>query len=380
MVAFGTTTGYIPTILDATRAPKVSLATRLASDIRSQAESLARVFDQQRGAGCTQLQKAAALLRSSKRVVIVGIGASLNAAIPLENFLCSHGIETCTVEAGEFLHYRSATCRDVSVAVISRSGESIEIAMLLAALRGRVPIMGVTNEPDSALAREADIVLGVGSLPDEMVAIQSYTGTLLTLYLLGMAAVGQFDAGCWEVQQLLPGMEAWTTTHLQAMSDWDAFLERDSIVHLLGRGPSYGTALEGALLFGEIAKTPAVAMGVASFRHGPIEVVDRRFRGIVFAPHGKTRDLNIGLARDLTSFGGSVRLIGPADADGHGLQWVNTPPCPEMLAPLLEVVPVQVAAMRLAELRGIAVGSFRYISQVTRDERAITRAQTPAED
>jgi len=35
-----------------------------------------------------------------------------------------------------------------------------------------------------------------------------------------------------------------------------------------------------------------------------------------------------------------------------------------------------VAAMRHAELRGIAVGSFRYITQVTRDERAISRAQT----
>jgi glucosamine--fructose-6-phosphate aminotransferase (isomerizing) len=42
-----------------------------------------------------------------------------------------------------------------------------------------------------------------------------------------------------------------------------------------------------------------------------------------------------------------------------------------MLAPLLEIVPVQVAAMRLAELRGIVLGSFRYAAQVTRDEGSI---------
>ncbi len=82
---------------------------------------------------------------------------------------------------------------------------------------------------------------------------------------------------------------------------------------------------------------------------------------------------------DLIRFGGSVRLIGPADSDGKGLPWINTPPCPEMLAPLLEIVPVQVAALRLAELRGIAVGSFRYIAQVIRDERAISRPQTAHE-
>ena len=39
--------------------------------------------------------------------------------------------------------------------------------------------------------------------------------------------------------------------------------------------------------------------------------------------------------------------------------------------PLLEIVPVQVAAMRLAELRGIVLGSFRYAAQVTRDEGSI---------
>ena len=344
---------------------------RLALDIRGQAASLARVLDRQCGAGRTQLRQAAALLRTSKRVVITGIGASLNAAIPLENFLSSHGIGTCSVEAGELLHYRSAACQDATVIVVSRSGESIEIAMLLETLRGRVPIVGVTHEAGSKLAHEADVVLEVCSLPDEMVAIQSYTGTLLALHLLGMETVDQLDAARREVNELLPGFARWTDTQLQAARDWDGFLASDSFVHLLGRGPSCATAWAGALLFGEIAKAPAIAMAVASFRHGPIEVVDRDFRGFIFAPPGKTRALNIGLAADVMRFGGSVRLIGPAGVDGHGLPWVDTPSFPDVLAPLVEIVPIQVAAMRLAELRGIALGSFRYISQITRDERAL---------
>jgi glutamine---fructose-6-phosphate transaminase (isomerizing) len=353
---------------------------RLALDIRGQSASLARVLDQQCGAGRTQLHQAAALLRTAKRVVITGIGASLNAAIPLESFLCSRGIAICSVEAGELLHYRSAACRDATVAVISRSGESIEIAMLLETLRGHVPIVGVTHDPGSTLAHEADVVLEVCSLPDEMVAIQSYTGTLLALYLLGMETVEQLDAGRREATELLPGLARWTDTQLRAMRDWDGFLSSDSFVHLLGRGPSCATAWEGALLFGEIAKAPATAMAVASFRHGPIEVVDRYFRGLVFAPAGKTRDLNIGFAADVTRFGGSVRLIGPAGVDGHGLPWINTPSCPDLLAPLVEIVPVQVAAMRLAELRGITPGSFRYVTQITRDERALGRSpSTPAD-
>lgn len=350
---------------------------RLALDIRGQAASLEHVLEQHCGAGRARLEEAAAVLRASRRIVVVGIGASLNAALALTNLLSLHGIESCAVEAGELLHYRRPTYQDATVVLISRSGESIEIATLVAALPAGTPILGVTNEPDSALGRRADVLLDVGSLPDEMVAIQSYTGTLLTLYLLGMATVGQVDAGSREVQEVLPALGPWTAANLEAIRDWDTFLEPDSVVYLLGRGPSYATALEGALLFGEIAKAPAIAMGVASFRHGPIEVVDRRFRAIVLAPLGRTRDLNIGLARDVVRFGGSVRLIGPTDSDGKGLPWISTPPCPEMLAPLLDVVPLQAAAMRMAQLRGVVVGTFRYITQVTRDERAINPTQAP---
>jgi glucosamine--fructose-6-phosphate aminotransferase (isomerizing) len=357
----------------------MSLTTpRLALDIRGQSASLARVMDQHCGAGRARLQEAAGLLRSSARVVIVGMGASLNAAIPFENLLCSHGIKSCSVEAGELLHYRLAACQDATIVVVSRSGESIEITRVLAALRGRVPIIGVTNESNNTLGREADVVLDVGSLPDEMVAIQSYTGTLLTLFLLGMATADRLGEAHKELDGLLPSLPGWITASLQAHRDWDAFLEPDSCLYMLGRGPSYGSAAQAALLFSEVAKAPAIAMGVASFRHGPIEVIDRRFRALVFAPRGRTRDLNIGLAKDISRFGGSVRVIGPKDEDQSGSHWINTQPCSEVLAPLLEIVPAQVAAMRLAELRGIVVGSFRFAPQVTKDEATIALQQFQA--
>lgn len=343
-------------------------APRMASDIEGQSASLARVLQQQFGEGRAQLLEAAALLRSAGRSVVIGVGASLNASIALENLLCARGYNSSSVEAGEFLHYRHEICRGAAVVVVSRSGESIEIARLLSALQGRAAIVGVTSEPRSTLARAADIVLEVRSLPDEMVAIQSYTGTLLTLYLLGMAVAQALDEAQQEVEALLRDFPGWISANLAEPRTWDEFLERDAPIYTLGRGPSLGSALQGALLFNEIAKAPAVGMAVASFRHGPIEVVDQRFRGLVFASQGRTRDLNVGLATDIVRFGGKVRLIGPGGTDGSGLQWIHTPPCSELLAPLVEIVPVQVAAMRLAQLRGIVVGSFRYAPQVTVDE------------
>ena len=346
---------------------------RLAEDIQAQPASLACVLRQQCGKGRVGLLHAASLLRSAKRAVITGIGASLFASIPLENLLCSHGIDAVTIEAAELLHYRGNAYRDAVVIMVSRSGESVEIVKLLSTLKGRLPIICVTNDAASTLTREADLSLRVGSLPDEMVAIQSYTGTLLALHLLGRAMVDELDSAEEEIAALLPALPPFIACQLEELQDWDTFMEGGAPVYLLGRGPSCGSALEGALLFNEIAKAPAIGMPAASFRHGPVEVIDQDFEGLIFAPQGRTCDLNVGLARDLVRFGGRIRVIGPARADAAGLAWCNTPACPEMLAPLVEIVPVQVAALRLAVLKGLAVGSFRYTPQVTIDEATFSR-------
>lgn len=346
----------------------------LADDIQGQPKSLGCVLEQQRRNGLSSLLSAASLLRSAERVLITGIGASMFASIALENFLCSRGADAVVVEAGEMLHYRRNGYRNAVIVAVSRSGESIEITKILQSLKGRYPIIGVVNEPASILSREADVSIHVGSLHDEMVAIQTYTGTLLALRLLGSAVVNELDMALAETEAILPVFSDFVARCFADLYEWDSFLEADSIVHLLGRGPSCASASEGALLLNEIAKIPAVGMPVASFRHGPVEVVDSGFRGLVFAPSGCTRELNLALAQDLTRFGGRVRVIGPPQSDASGLEWLRTPDIAEIVSPLFQIVPVQIAALRLAQLRGIPVGTFRFAPQVARDEAAFILA------
>jgi glutamine---fructose-6-phosphate transaminase (isomerizing) len=346
---------------------------RLLRDIQAQPESLAGVLSYHCGEGREALEQAAALLRGQKRVIITGMGASLYASLPLEYLLCGSGIDASAVESAEMLHYHKDACDGAVAVLVSRSGESVEVAKLSAALRGRVPMIGVTNEADSPLARDSNSSLHIRSLPDEMVAIQSYTGTVLTLLLLGAAASGTLAEMRAALEKALESLPELIARNLAALESWDEFLEARTPVYLLGRGPSCGSALEGALLFNETAKAPAAGMPAGSFRHGPVELVDERFCGIVFAAAGRTRTLNLTLARDVQRFGGKVRVIGPQDGDSAGLTVCEVPAAAEPVAPLLEIIPVQFAALRLAQLRGLKIGSFRYTPQVTRDENAFVR-------
>jgi glucosamine--fructose-6-phosphate aminotransferase (isomerizing) len=345
----------------------------LANNIQAQPESLARTLRHQCGEGAEAMKRAAALLGSGKKIVITAMGASLFASIPLQYFLSSLGLNATVVEAGELLHYLNSSWKDAVVLMVSRSGESVEITRLLERMKGAAPIIGVTNEPLSLLARSADISLTIASLSDEMVAIQTYTGTLLTLYLLGNQVAGTFDTAADEVQKMLPSFASLVQASMNSLAEWDAFLVPPATVYLLARGPSLASAHEGALLFHEVAKSPAVAMPVASFRHGPVEVVDHNFRGIVFAPNDGTRELNLSLARDLIDFGGRIRVIGPSGSALPDAQGCDVPSVAESLAPIVEIVPLQAAAYQLAVLRGIEPGSFRYAPQVAVDEASFNQ-------
>jgi glucosamine--fructose-6-phosphate aminotransferase (isomerizing) len=348
--------------------------TRLEQDIYGQPLSQAGVLEHQRGTGRKALEEAAALLKSRRQVVITAMGGSLWAAIPLEYYLNAHGIPAVAVEAAELLHYRRRLCEGAAVLMVSRSGESVEIVKLLDALRGQSPVVGVTNETDSTLARQADICIQVHSLPDEIVAIQSYTGSVLALMLLGTAAAGEFDSAAQQSEAALSHLPEMIARADAASPEWNDFLGSGGPVYLLGRGPSYGSAMEGSLLFHETAKGPALGMAAASFRHGPVEAVDNKFRAIVFAPEGKTRSLNLALAREILRLGGLVKVIGPSGEDAGMVPGIVTPAVPEMWAPLIEIVPVQFAAMRLAALRGLPIGVFRHSGQVTRDETTFSLA------
>jgi glutamine---fructose-6-phosphate transaminase (isomerizing) len=340
-------------------------------DILRQPESLARVMEHHCGAGCGELQAAATLVRDAPLVILTGMGASLFACMPLQYYLAARGRRVLLVESAELLHYQPEICRGAVVVVVSRSGDTVEISKLLDRLvEYGARVIGVTNEASGRLAGNAGRVLLVASHRDELVAIQSYTGQLLTLLMLGSLACGEPEAE-WRagLDRLLAELSGVIHCHLEAMGGAQSFFADAACVHLLGRGPSLASCCEGALLFNETAKLPAIAQPAGQFRHGPVEVVDNSFRGIVFAPNGATRQLNLQLARDLAAFGGSVCVVGPSeDGVAAALPFWEIPADTCLFTPVFEVVPLQIAAWQAAQWRGLVPGEFRYVSPVTLDE------------
>lgn len=343
----------------------------LLENIFAQPRSLQQVAEYQFVAGRDALNRSAEALRGSRNIVLTGMGASLFACAPLAHMLAERGVTSSVVESSELLYFFSSTLdSDTAVVLVSRSGESVEVTRLLPILKERgCRSVGVFNVPDSTLARQAQEQLFLNCPPDELVAVQTYTATLLALALLGAAYSGEVESARDEVEKTIPLLERLIKQCFLQAAGWEGFTSGSAPVYFLGRGAALASVSEGELLMHEVAKMPGVGMSVPQFRHGPVEAVNPEFRAVVFGTQPATADLDLGLAMDLVRMGARVRWLGPDSGVRNLLPLCSWPDgIPSRFTSLLEAIPLQLLAYRLAQARGVPAGKFRYAPMVTLSE------------
>ncbi|MGA7414475.1 MAG: SIS domain-containing protein [Bryobacteraceae bacterium] len=347
------------------------MTTPLFENILAQPTALQVVGVYQFGPGLPAILRSAELLRNSKRIVLTGMGASLFACIPMRYALSAKGISVSVAETAELLHFLNAELgRDTAVILVSRSGESVETVKLLDLLDHRhYPTVGVLNVPGSTLAARTTEHILLNSPADQLVAVQTYIATAVTLLLLTAAYLDEFDQAKSDLAATVAHLTGWIEECIAASHASQAFTDLTTPLYILSRGPGLASVDEGVLLMHEVAKTPATGMSIAQFRHGFVEAADDRIRAVVIGTQSVTAAIDHQFAVDMTKMGAAVRWIGPLESDSS-LQTLGTWPetVPARFASVFEAVPLQLLAYRTAESRGLTPGLFRWASTVTGSE------------
>lgn len=343
------------------------MTTDILFDILEQPRLLAAAAQAHLAPG-SALAEAAGTLAAyrGRRVLLAGMGSSSFALYPALLRLQAAGFAAAQVELAELLHFGGPLDADTLLVVVSQSGETVEALRLLERRPPAGPLVAVTNTPDSTLGRAATHLVPTLAGDEKTVATRTYTTSLLALSLMAELALGERPEALHE--RLAPTLAAVAHAAAEGRALVDGLAEAwlaPGPLTILGRGPSLATALSGGLLFKETAKIPAEGLSTAQFRHGPIEIAQPGHRAIIVAGPGDTLALDLGMARDLRAAGSQVLVVGPASADAAD-QVIPLPPV--WLAPLAEIVPLQLLARRMALGLGIAPGSFRHITKVTAKE------------
>ena len=140
-----------------------------------------------------------------------------------------------------------------------------------------------------------------------------------------------------------------------------------SDIEIIGRGFNYATAFELALKLKELAYVHAEPYSSADFLHGPVALVDERFRAWVFAPTGATYSSAVEFTERIKR--GGARVIGVSDNEAFlnlcdaGMRL--PPLIPEWLSPLVAILPGQLFALHLALAKGLDVDHPRNLTKVT---------------
>ena len=135
--------------------------THFLEDILRQPTEIKRAIDYLLGPGKSALDKARSLTRSTRDVIITGIGASWHAALRAGALLNLEGNHALIQEASELLYFATIP-RGAVIVAISRTGRSVEIVRLLdKAEASGASVIGITNCADSPLARKAAVAIVV---------------------------------------------------------------------------------------------------------------------------------------------------------------------------------------------------------------------------
>jgi glucosamine--fructose-6-phosphate aminotransferase (isomerizing) len=248
----------------------------------------------------------------------------------------------------------------------------VEIVQLLAKARAsEATVIGITNAAGGTLAREAQIPIVIPVELDHAISVNTYTTLAQAAGVLAASVVGSFDARLAESLARAFAAAGRAIPEWQAQIENSAWLAPRSTTYFLARGSSLGNAYEARLMWEEGVKSPATAMGTGSFRHGPQEIVGKDVRFGLWIDGAKMREQDLAVARDLRKLGARVMLIGqrlPGDAGDLVFQ------IPEIASEwqfLIDIIPAQLVAERLARLSGSDPDTFRLSSFVVEDDAGL---------
>jgi glutamine---fructose-6-phosphate transaminase (isomerizing) len=321
--------------------------------------------------------------RDFRNIRIVACGTSWHAGLAGKFMIERLAQVPVEVDYGSEFRYRDPIVdHRTLVIVISQSGETADtIAAQREARQKGAKTLAICNVVGSMITREASGTILTHAGPEIGVAsTKAFSGQLTALALLALH-LGELRAGTSPdsakalVQEMarIPHKMEWV---LQRDDEYEALARqffRHSDFLYLGRGIHYPIALEGALKLKEISYIHAEGYPAGEMKHGPNALIDENLPVVIIA----TRDEND--TASMTRYEKTVSNIKEVKArDGIVISVVTEsdrlareasdhvieiPAAPEILTPILEILPLQLLAYHIAVRRGCDVDQPRNLAK-----------------
>jgi len=315
-------------------------------------------------------------LRAISRVVLIGMGTSMHAAmVGRVYFERIAGIPAEVDNSSEF-RYREALI-DAATLVISvaQSGETVDTLEAMAEAKRRgAPMLTICNTPGAQSTRVADGYVLTRCGPEVAVAsTKTLTASMAALYMLACRA-GRARGAIDDAQlgvllrdlARVPGLMGRVLKLEPEIAAIAHKLFRSQNFLFLGRGTQYPIAMEGALKLKEVSYIHAEGYPAGEMKHGPIALIDRAMPVVAIALDDGTRDKMLSNIEQVRARDGIVVGIateGDSAIGGKCDHALFLPPAAPLIAPLLSAIPMQLLSYHIAVRRGCDVDQPRNLAK-----------------
>jgi len=308
-------------------------------------------------------------------VQIVACGTSYHAGLVARHWLEGLAGLPCSVEVASEFRYRNKVVAPNTLFVsISQSGETADT---LACLRfskdaGYLARLGICNVPTSSLSRESDLVFLTRAGPEIGVAsTKAFTTQLIGLLMLTLAlgrnhglsatAEGRINEALRAVPESLNAVMKLEPLIIKMAEVFD----HKEHVLFLGRGIHYPIAMEGALKLKEISYIHAEAYPAGELKHGPLALIDSEMPVIAVAPNDDLLEKLKSNLQEVKARGGELYVFGHSHESHEGTvtQFIELPEMPELIAPIIYTIPLQLLSYHVAILKGTDIDQPRNLAK-----------------
>jgi len=312
-----------------------------------------------------------------KRVYLLACGTSHHAALIGRHYVESIARIPANVEIASEFRARDAIVGEGDLVVaVSQSGETSDtLAALREAKKKGALVLAVANVIGSAIPRDSHASFYTHAGPEIGVASTKCFTTQLAVMLMLSIHLGrkQGTLSKQRAAELLDGLvkiPAQMNDVIRGTKQLVANIARRYAdardVLFLGRGLSFPIALEGALKLKEISYVHAEGYAAGEMKHGPIALLDANVPVLVVAPQDRYYEKTMSNLQEARTREAKIICIASendeqADRESHEL--VQVPLVDEALTPFLTVLPLQLYAYYVADIKGTDVDQPRNLAK-----------------
>ncbi|MSQ30619.1 MAG: glutamine--fructose-6-phosphate transaminase (isomerizing) [Dehalococcoidia bacterium] len=314
--------------------------------------------------------------RSLTRVVLVGMGTSMHAAMVGRHYFERFARLPAEVDnSAEFRYRQPVLDANTLVVSVAQSGETVDtLAAMDEARRAGCLQITLCNTPGAQTTRVADGTILLRAGPEIAVAsTKTMVASMLLLHGLALhlgRLRGTLDAAV-EAQQIeaalhLPSAIGQALDGAPRIEEIASRYANYEDFLFLGRGLGYPIALEGALKLKEVSYIHAEGYAAGEMKHGPIALIDEHMPTLAIAPRDEVFDKMRSNIEQVRARRGRVIAVvsrGDHSLEGVANDIIELPDVDPMLAPIVTVVPLQLLAYYIATRRGADVDQPRNLAK-----------------